>query len=655
MPFLELKNIHKSYGSSEVLSNINLTVEQGEFVAIVGYSGAGKSTLMSLIAGLVKPDEGSVLLNGAEIKGPGPDRAIVFQNYSLLPWLTVFENVYLAVDQIFPKWSRQQKQEHTDRHVAMVNLAHARDKRPDELSGGMRQRVSVARALAIDPAVLLLDEPLGALDALTRATLQDEIVKIWEGSGTQRKTVVLITNDVDEGILLADRIIPLSAGPAATLGPSIPVKLSRPRDRKAVNHDPAFKEIRQQVFEWLLGEGSPARRAVRKPVRRGTVAARPSLTVGFLPLTDAAPLVVGVEREVFHKHNLDVRLQKFPSWDAITDALCSGKIDAAHMPASIPVAIGAGLMGRKRTPLVVPWVLSRNGQGITLSSGLRESVGTDMGKLKAAAEAARVAGDPLSFASTHPCGTHELWLRYWLAAGGIHPDQDVNVTVTPPPLMLAGLRQGEVSGFCVGEPWNAKAVSEGLGYTAVASQDIWPDHPEKVLAVTEAFAAENPETISRLLVALHEVSVWIDDPQNKVETAHLLSRRLYCNVREEELLPRLRGNYDFGDGRTRHYAVHPIKFSTAGVNLPQPKHAVWFLTQFCRWGLLPQAPDYTAVAERVFRHDLFHQAAETGKFDGGAVDWTPETFFDGGVFDPRTPESYVAGFDIAQTHEPATA
>lgn len=254
MAFLELKNVSKGYGPpkqrTEVLADINLEIEQGEFVAIVGYSGAGKTTLISMIAGLVHPDQGSVRLEGKEIRQPGPDRGVVFQNYSLLPWKSVYGNIYLAVDQVFPKWSAAQKDEHTLRHIALVNLSPARDKKPSELSGGMRQRVALARALAIDPHLLLLDEPLGALDALTRATLQDEIVRIWD---RDRKTVVLITNDVDEGILLADRIIPLSRGPRATLGPSVAVNLPRPRDRKAINHDPRFRSIRNEVIAYLLG------------------------------------------------------------------------------------------------------------------------------------------------------------------------------------------------------------------------------------------------------------------------------------------------------------------------------------------------------------------------------------------------------------------
>jgi nitrate/nitrite transport system ATP-binding protein len=265
MPFLELKNISTGFGvngsRTEVLRDINLTIEKGEFVAIVGYSGAGKSTLMNLIAGLLKPDQGTATLNDVQITGPGPDRGVVFQNYSLLPWLTVYENIFLAVEEVFSSWPAAKKQEHVERYIQMVSLTPAREKRPGELSGGMRQRVSVARALAMDPQILLLDEPLSALDALTRATLQDELSRIWQ---QDQKTVVLITNDPDEGIYLADRIIPLSAGPAATLGPSIAVDLPRPRDRKAMNHDARFKEIRREVIDYLLGAGAKQQMSISR-------------------------------------------------------------------------------------------------------------------------------------------------------------------------------------------------------------------------------------------------------------------------------------------------------------------------------------------------------------------------------------------------------
>lgn len=252
-PLLAISGAFKGYGPkwnrTEVLHDINLSIGKGEFVAIVGFSGSGKTTLMNLLSGLALPDQGTVTSNGVPVKGPSSERALVFQNYSLLPWLTVAENIALAVDQIFPQWDRPRRRAHVERYIEMVNLTPAREKRPRELSGGMRQRVAVARALAMDPQVLLCDEPLSALDALTRATLQDEITRIRREDD---KTIVLITNDPDEAILLADRVIPLTAGPRATLGASIPVTIPRPRDRKTLADEPEFLRIRQELVETLL-------------------------------------------------------------------------------------------------------------------------------------------------------------------------------------------------------------------------------------------------------------------------------------------------------------------------------------------------------------------------------------------------------------------
>jgi nitrate/nitrite transport system ATP-binding protein len=260
MKMLELRQVHKSYGGTKVLSDVSLAVEPGEVVAIVGFSGAGKSTLMALLSGLEKPDQGSALFKGRPITGPSPERGVVFQNYSLLPWLSAFENVELAVREVFSNASRSEQRDRVSRYLDMVGLGYAKDRRPAALSGGMRQRVALARAMAIEPEVLLMDEPLGALDALTRATLQDEIEKIARTAG---KTIVLVTNDVDEAILLADRILPLSAGPAATLGVAEPVEITRPRQRKALNHDPHFRSIRVSVTEYLL-ETQRVRRARAK-------------------------------------------------------------------------------------------------------------------------------------------------------------------------------------------------------------------------------------------------------------------------------------------------------------------------------------------------------------------------------------------------------
>lgn len=256
MSYLSLQNVCKSYGSqsaaTQVLENINLEIMEREFLAIVGFSGSGKTTLISLIAGLIQPDKGVIRKNGQPITGPGADRCVVFQTYSLMPWLTVHDNVMLAVEAVHPDWPKKRRQQFTQRYVEMVGLGHASHRRPAELSGGMRQRVNVARALAASPDILLLDEPLSALDALTRARLQDEITRIWEDD---RKTVVLITNDVDEALIMADRVVPLNPGPGATFGPEFAVTLARPRDRQQLNTDGNFKTLRADITQYLIGVG----------------------------------------------------------------------------------------------------------------------------------------------------------------------------------------------------------------------------------------------------------------------------------------------------------------------------------------------------------------------------------------------------------------
>src|SRR5215831_16783709 len=259
MTFLALEGVSKGYGKgsshSNVLSNINLNVSKGEFLAIVGFSGTGKSTLISTMAGLVAPDAGTISLNGKSIHSAGHERGVVFQNYSLMPWLSVYGNVALAVDAVFPQLSAVDRAAHTRKYIDMVGLTHAIDRRPAALSGGMRQRVAVARALAMQPEVLLLDEPLSALDALTRANLQDEIEMIWRQQGV---TVILVTNDVDEALLLADRIIPLtppSESSGATFSREFKVHLPRPRDRKDINRNEEYRHLRAEITRYLTALG----------------------------------------------------------------------------------------------------------------------------------------------------------------------------------------------------------------------------------------------------------------------------------------------------------------------------------------------------------------------------------------------------------------
>ncbi len=251
--FVQVENVHMVFntrsGRFVALEDINLNIRQGEFVSIIGHSGCGKSTLLNLVAGLTEATSGVLLLGGREIAGPGPDRGVVFQNHSLLPWLTCFGNVYLAVERVFGKAeNRAQLRKRTQEALALVGLTHAEHKHPHEISGGMKQRVGIARALAMQPKVLLLDEPFGALDALTRANLQEELMRIVAATGS---TTVMVTHDVDEAVLLSDRIVMMTNGPAATIGRILDVKLARPRQRLALADDPAYHRLRGEVLKFL--------------------------------------------------------------------------------------------------------------------------------------------------------------------------------------------------------------------------------------------------------------------------------------------------------------------------------------------------------------------------------------------------------------------
>ncbi|MDP2068127.1 MAG: ABC transporter ATP-binding protein [Lutibacter sp.] len=256
MAYLELNNINKTYGqgenANEVLSNINLHIEEGEFVAIVGFSGSGKTTLVNIINGLLKPTSGEILFKGNPVVDTSRERGVIFQNYSLLPWLTVYQNISVALKETFPKASKKFREERAKAYIETVNLTASIHKKPKELSGGMRQRVAIARALAMDPEMIIMDEPLGALDALTRGNLQDEILNIWNND---KRTALLITNNIDEGIYMADRIIPLRPGPNATLGPEFKINIERPRNKTLLNDNLEFKKIRNQIMEYLMEIG----------------------------------------------------------------------------------------------------------------------------------------------------------------------------------------------------------------------------------------------------------------------------------------------------------------------------------------------------------------------------------------------------------------
>ncbi|PZV08399.1 MAG: bacitracin ABC transporter ATP-binding protein [Leptolyngbya sp.] len=252
--FLEIDQVTKVYPSTQgdftVLDGIDLTVSEGEFVCVIGHSGCGKSTLLNMVSGFAQPTSGEVRLKGERIVRPGPDRMVVFQNYALLPWKTAFENIYIAVNAVFTEKSKPEKVEIVQKHLAMVGLEEAAQKKPGQLSGGMKQRVSIARALSICPEVLVLDEPFGALDAITREELQEELLKIW---AERQVTVMMITHDIDEALFLADRIVMMTNGPAAKIGEIMEVHFPRPRNRTQMMEDPAYYTLRNHALDFLFG------------------------------------------------------------------------------------------------------------------------------------------------------------------------------------------------------------------------------------------------------------------------------------------------------------------------------------------------------------------------------------------------------------------
>ncbi|MBE2214878.1 MAG: ABC transporter substrate-binding protein, partial [Opitutaceae bacterium] len=318
---------------------------------------------------------------------------------------------------------------------------------------------------------------------------------------------------------------------------------------------------------------------------------------------------------------------------------------ATHMLIGMPLASTMGLLGSPKKPMVIPWLLNRNGQAISLKAEWKGKVGADPKAIKPFAEQAKKLGEPLTFAMTFPPGTHAMWMRYYLAAGGINPDKDVSLITIPPAQMVANMKVGKMDGFCVGEPWNARAIADGIGFTSVTTQDLWKDHPEKVCAFTAEFAEKNPKTVKAVLKALHEASVWLDDMANRPEQCEIVSKPNYINCPKEIILGRLLGQLDYGDGRTITDGF-PMHFSRRNCNYPQPKFATWWLSQFRRWGMVSGAPDYEGVAKQVMRGDLYLEAMKEIGVTDRVQDDSSFALFDGKVFDPASPEAYATSFEV---------
>ena len=370
------------------------------------------------------------------------------------------------------------------------------------------------------------------------------------------------------------------------------------------------------------------------------------LRCGIIALTDNSPFVVGAEKGFFKKYGVEVTIAKGANWAAIRDSLSSGDNQMTHMLIGMPIASTMGLLGSPKKPMIIPWLVNRNGQAISLKQDWKGKVGADPKAIKPFTDQAKKLGEPLTFAMTFPPGTHAMWMRYYLAAGGINPDKDIALITVPPAQMVANMKIGKMDGFCVGEPWGARAIADKIGFTSVTTQDIWKDHPEKVCAFTLEFAEKNPKTVKAVLKGLHETSVWLDDLNNRPEQCAIVSKPNYINCDKDIILGRLQGKMDYGDGRTLQdeYYMH---FSKRNCNYPQPAYAKWWLTQFRRWGMVTGAPDYEGVTSKVMRGDIYTEAMKEIGVTDRTQDDSGWEMFDGVKFDPKGDlEAYAKGFAV---------
>jgi len=391
---------------------------------------------------------------------------------------------------------------------------------------------------------------------------------------------------------------------------------------------------------------SETRAASSAPSAGGTEGPEsPNVNFGMIALTDCSPIVIAHEKGLFRKYGINSKVTKGASWAAIRDALSNGDIQATHMLIGMPIASTMGLLDAPKKPMVIPWLLNRNGQCISLKTELKGRVAGDPKALKPIADEAKASGKPLTCAMTFPPGTHAMWMRYYLGAGGIHPDKDVSLIVVPPAQMVANMKVGKMDAFCVGEPWNARVIADGIGFTSVSTQDMWPDHPEKVCAFTAEFTEKNPRTVKAILKALNEASIWLDDLGNRPEQCEIVSKATYINCPKEIILGRMQGHYDYGDGRKKEDPNYMI-FSKRNCNYPQYKYAMWFLSQYRRWGMAGPGVDYMGIAKKVMRPDLYEEAMKEVGYAHGGASMTPETLFDGKAFDPTNPEAYATSFAV---------
>ncbi len=378
--------------------------------------------------------------------------------------------------------------------------------------------------------------------------------------------------------------------------------------------------------------------------------------LGFIALTDSSPLIVAKEKGLFEKYGMPgVEVLKQASWGGTRDNLVLGSagngIDGAHILSPMPYLMSLGTITQNKTPLPMKILarLNLDGQGISVSQAYADlKVGIDASPLKAVFDKKKAEGAMAKVAVTFPGGTHDLWMRYWLAAAGIDPDKDVETIVVPPPQMVANMKVGTMDAFCVGEPWNAQLVAQGIGYSAATTGELWANHPEKSLALRADFVDANPKATEALLMAVMEAQQWSDADANKDELAAIVSKRAWFNVKKEDILGRLKGDLDYGNGKTIVASPHVMKFWRDAASFPFKSHDAWFLTENIRWGKVKADTDVAALIAKVNGADLWRSAAKTlGVTDVPASDTRGvETFFDGKSFDPDNTKAYLDSLTI---------
>ncbi|NOU24142.1 MAG: ABC transporter substrate-binding protein [Methylotenera sp.] len=364
--------------------------------------------------------------------------------------------------------------------------------------------------------------------------------------------------------------------------------------------------------------------------------------IGFIPLTDCAPIIVAAEMGFDKKYGIKITPSKEASWAAIRDKTVNGELHAAHVLYGLMYGVQLGIGGQKKD-MAVLMTLNHNGQGITLANQLKEKGVTDGRSLKRLLDN---ENRDYTFAQTFPTGTHAMWLNYWLAANGINPVKDVKTIVVPPPQMVANMRIGNMDGYCVGEPWNARAIFDKVGFSIATSQDIWTDHPEKVLGTTADFVAKNPNTSRAMIMAILDACRYIEATENRAKVAKLIAGKAYVNAPEEVIAGRFVGDYDNGIGKKWKDPNFMKFFEDGKVNFPYLSDGMWFLTQHKRWGLLKSDPDYLAVATKINQVKLYSEAASQLGISVPKDVMRSSKLMDGVVWDGKNPAAYAAGFKI---------